>query len=100
MHPTLTLALTVAGTAGSGLPAPQVPAGFSGFSTLITSWLVWGVRAAGIIGLLVAALMIIVGRRNRNQLATEGVFGSVWVGVGIALASSAALLVDAVLGAS
>jgi hypothetical protein len=80
------------------LPSPQAPPGLDRFSNLILGWGVWALRVGGIAGLLLAAFMIIVGRRNRNQLATEGVFGSLWVGVGLAIGSSAAALVGAFLG--
>ena len=72
------------------LPSPQAPPGLDRVSNLILGWGVWALRVGGIAGLLLAAFMIIVGRRNRNQLATEGVFGSLWVVVGLAIGSSAA----------
>jgi hypothetical protein len=40
--------------------------------------------------------MIIVGRRSRNQMAIDGLMGTVWVFAGLALAGSAAVLVNAV----
>lgn len=74
-------------------PGPAAPPGLENLSTLILSWLKWGVLVAGVAGILICAGMIIVGRRNRNQLAADGVLGSVWVMAGLALASAAAALV-------
>jgi hypothetical protein len=53
-----------------------------------------GVLIVGSVGgLLICALMIVFGRRNRNQMAMEGVMGSAWVAGGLALGSAAAGIV-------
>ena len=70
--PLTTLALDV--LAAVPQPKPQAPPGLENASNLILGWLVWGARVGGVAGVLICALMIIAGRRNRNQMATEGVF--------------------------
>jgi len=53
------------------------------------------VIVAGVLGIFICALMLIIGRRNRSATAYEGLVGSAWVIGGLALASVAALLVGA-----
>jgi cytosine/uracil/thiamine/allantoin permease len=48
-----------------------------------------------VLGILICAIMLIIGRRNRSATAYEGLVGSAWVLGGLALASVAALLVGA-----
>lgn len=79
-------------------PPPQAPPGIGELAEQVIAWLKWGVLAAGMIGILVCAGMIIVGRRRRGGLAQEGLIGSVWVLGGLALASVAAVLVGAFAG--
>jgi type II secretory pathway component PulF len=74
-------------------PQPEAPPGLDQLTDTLLAWLKWGVLVAGIGGLLICAGMIILGRRNRNQMATDGVLGSLWVLGGLALASAAATLV-------
>jgi hypothetical protein len=74
-------------------PPPAAPPGLEGFATQVLGWMKWLVLVAGVVGLLVCALLVIVGRRNRSATAYEGMVGSAWVLGGLALASSAALLV-------
>jgi hypothetical protein len=65
---------------------------------MLLSWLVWGIAISGLAGLLICAGMIILGRRSRNQMAIDGLIGALWVFGGLALAGSAAVLVNAVTG--
>ena len=76
-------------------PAPKAPPGLDALAQQLLGWLKWGVLVAGILGILVCALMLIIGRRNRSATAYEGLVGSAWVIGGLALASVAALLVGA-----
>ena len=76
-------------------PAPKPPPGLDALAQELLGWLKWGVLVAGILGILVCALMLIIGRRNRSATAYEGLVGSAWVIGGLALASVAALLVGA-----
>ena len=76
-------------------PAPTVPPGLGAFADQILGWLKWGVLFAGVLGILVCAIMIIIGRRNRSATAYEGLVGSAWILGGLALASVAAVIVGA-----
>jgi len=76
-------------------PAPAVPPGLGAFADQILGWLKWAVLVAGVLGILVCAIMIIVGRRNRSATAYEGLVGSAWILGGLALASVAAVIVGA-----
>lgn len=76
-------------------PGPVAPPGFADLAADLLGWLKWGVLVAGVLGILICALMLIIGRRNRSATAYEGLIGSAWVLGGLALASVAALLVGA-----
>jgi hypothetical protein len=84
--------------AGTPDPPPQAPPGLEELAGHLIGWLKWGVLTAGMIALLVCAIMIIVGRRNRGGLAHEGVRGSLWVLGGLTLAALATVLVGTVAG--
>jgi hypothetical protein len=71
------------------------PPGLSELAGELLGWLKWGVIVAGVLGIFICALMLIIGRRNRSATAYEGLVGSAWVIGGLALASVAALLVGA-----
>ncbi len=79
-------------------PPPQAPPGIEELADQLIGWLKWGVLSAGMIGILICAGMIIVGRRHRGGLAQEGLIGSLWVMGGLALASLAAVLVGTFAG--
>lgn len=76
-------------------PGPVAPPGFAELAGNLLGWLKWGVLVAGVLGILICALMLIIGRHNRSATAYEGLVGSAWVIGGLALASVAALLVGA-----
>ena len=76
-------------------PAPAAPPGLAQFGDQIISWLKWGVLFAGVLGILICAVMLIIGRRNRSATAYEGLVGSAWILGGLALASVAAVIVGA-----
>ncbi len=76
-------------------PGPVAPPGFADLAGDLLSWVKWGVLVAGVLGILFCAFMLIIGRRNRSATAFEGLVGSAWVLAGLALASTAALLVGA-----
>ena len=78
-------------------PPAELPPGFDRFSNTIIGWLKGIAIVGGVGGLLICALMVIFGRRNRNQMATEGVMNTLWVAGGVALASSSSLLVGVFL---
>lgn len=76
-------------------PPPTAPPGLDALAAQLLGWLKWGVIFAGLIGILVCAIMLIVGRRNRSATAYEGLVGSAWILGGLGLASIAALIVGA-----
>ena len=76
-------------------PPPTAPPGLAGFADQILGWLKWALRAAGVGGLLICAVMIVLGRRNRSAMAYEGLAGSAWILSGLALGSVTAVLVGA-----
>lgn len=76
-------------------PGPTAPPGFEELAGDLLGWLKWGVLVAGVLGILICALMLIIGRRNRSATAYEGLIGSAWVIGGPALTSVAALRVGA-----
>ncbi|MFC4945837.1 hypothetical protein [Pseudonocardia sp. GCM10023141] len=76
-------------------PPPAAPPGLESLANQLLGWLKWGVLVAGVLGILVCAVMIIIGRRNRSATAYEGLVGSAWILAGLALASVAAVIVGA-----
>lgn len=60
---------------------------------MVVSILKWLLVVSGVAGLLMCSLMIVVGRRNRNQIAQQGVFDLGYVFLGLAVGSIAATLV-------
>jgi hypothetical protein len=86
-----------AGTGDSGIPNGPVkaPPGLADLTNTVIGWIKWGVLAAGVIGILICAFMIIAGRRDRHRMAIEGLVGGAWVLGGLAMASVAAVLVGA-----
>lgn len=76
-------------------PEPIAPPGFADLAGDLLGWMKWGVLAAGVLGLLICSLMLIIGRRNRSATAYEGLIGSAWVVGGLALASVTAVMVGA-----
>jgi hypothetical protein len=76
-------------------PPPAPPPGLEGLANQLLGWMKWGVIIAGLVGLLICAIMLILGRRNRSATAYEGMVGSAWILGGLGLASVAALIVGA-----
>lgn len=76
-------------------PGP-LPGQLGAFGSTIVGWLKTIAIIAGVIMLVVSGIMVIVGRRNRNQFAQDGLVGSIWVIGGLALVGTAATLVGAI----
>lgn len=69
-------------------PPPSVPVPeLETLANLIIGGMKWFGLVAGVVGILICAMMIMVGRRNRNQVASDGLSGIVWVIGGLALLS-------------
>ncbi|WP_226351780.1 hypothetical protein [Pseudonocardia sp. ICBG601] len=75
-------------------PPPQRPPGKLGdFVDQIIGWFKWGLIAAGVVGLLVCAAMIVIGRKRNHAMAIDGLTGTLWVVGGLALAAGASGIV-------
>jgi len=76
---------------------PKAP---KGLEEIFGDWIGYGkwiILGAGVFGLLICAGMMILGRRNRSQMAADGATGIPWVIAGLIVASSAATIVGIVL---
>ncbi len=78
-------------------PAPVAPPGLGQVANQMLGWLKWIGIVAGLVGFGLCALMMILGRRNRSNLAVDGATGIPWVLGGLSLMSLASGLVGAVL---
>lgn len=78
-------------------PAPLAPPGLEKFANDFLGWLKWTGLACGVAGLMFCGIMMMVGRRNRSQLAAEGASGIPWVVGGLSVVSLAAGITSAVL---
>jgi uncharacterized protein involved in cysteine biosynthesis len=84
---------------GIDLNAPAKP--IPGLGPQINDWLGWVKSlaiAAGVVGILVSAIMMMIGRRNRSHLSAEGATGLLWVIAGLSVASMAGGIVATVMG--
>ncbi|MFK3984490.1 hypothetical protein ACI2K4_29465 [Micromonospora sp. NPDC050397] len=88
------LKLVVAGqavlAADAPNPAPSPPPGMQEVATDFLGWGKWILLVAGVLGFMICAGMMIIGRRNRSQTAVDGAAGVPWVLAGLALTSLAA----------
>ncbi|MGE0296441.1 MAG: hypothetical protein AB7I38_11915 [Dehalococcoidia bacterium] len=69
-------------------PPPAVPIPeLQNLANTIIGGMKWFGLVGGMVGILICAMQIMVGRRNRNQLASDGLSGVVWVIGGLSLLS-------------
>lgn len=78
-------------------PAPVAPPGMAEPAAQLLGWLKWTGIVAGLVGFGMCAIMMILGRRNRSNMAVDGASGIPWVLGGLSLMSLSAGLVGAVL---
>jgi hypothetical protein len=78
-------------------PAPVAPPGLAATANTMLAWLKWIGLVAGVLGFGLCALMMIVGRRNRSNMAVDGASGIPWVFAGLSLMTLSAGLVGAML---
>jgi hypothetical protein len=78
-------------------PAPIAPPGMGEPAAQLLGWLKWVGIMAGLVGFGMCAIMMILGRRNRSNMAVDGATGIPWVLGGLSLMSLSAGLVGAVL---
>jgi hypothetical protein len=79
-------------------PAPIAPPGLQGPAEMLLGWMKWIGVVAGMVGLGICALMMILGRRGRSTMAVDGASGIPWVLGGLSLITLSSGLVAAVLG--
>ncbi len=78
-------------------PPPVAPPGLEKFANDFLGWLKWAGLASGVAGLMFCGIMMMIGRRNRSQLAAEGASGIPWVVGRLSVVSLAAGITSAVL---
>jgi len=78
-------------------PRPVAPPGMAGPAGRMLGWLKWVGLVSGVVGLGMCAIMMILGRRNRSNMAVDGASGIPWVLGGLSLMTLSAGLVGAVL---
>jgi hypothetical protein len=92
-----TLMNLVLAAGGVPNPGPIAPPGMAAPATMLLGWLKWIGIVSGLVGFAMCALMMILGRRNRSNLAADGATGIPWVLGGLSLMTLASGLVGAVL---
>jgi hypothetical protein len=74
-------------------PKPAPPPGLQGFGNDVVSWMKYIGIIACLGGLIACGIMMAVGRRNRNEMSTQGALGLPWVMAGMAVIGGAAGIV-------
>lgn len=95
MTPLLTTALDLLAAVPN--PGPVAPPGMAEPAEQLISWMKWVGIIAGVIGFGMCALMMILGRRNRSNMAVDGATGIPWVLGGLSTMSLAAGVVGALV---
>ena len=96
----LIVTMVLAGPAwAQGAPNPPAapPPGLDAAANTFLGWLKWGGLVAGVLGLGISGIMMMVGRRNRSTMAVDGASGIPWVIGGLTVMSFAASITSAVL---
>lgn len=75
-------------------PAPKAPPGLELAADTFLAWLKWGAMVAGVVGLIICGIMMMVGRRQRSSTAVDGATGVPWVLMGLSLVVFAAGIVS------
>lgn len=79
-------------------PSPTAPPGIGAAADTLLGWMKWGGLVAGVAGLIICAIMMMIGRRNRSATAADGAAGIPWVLGGLTVIAFSAGLVGAVAG--
>ncbi|MGQ0843871.1 MAG: hypothetical protein ACT4QF_07025 [Sporichthyaceae bacterium] len=90
-------AITALATANVPNPGPIAP---PGTEIIVGNWIgyfKWFALVAGTIGLITCGIMMMIGRRHRSALASEGAAGVPWVIAGLILVSLTSTIVATVL---
>jgi hypothetical protein len=84
---------------GGNVPNPpaQAPPGVAGPVNMILGWIKWGSLIAGSIGLSWCGGKMMIGHRNRSNMAADGASGVPWVLLGLSLVAMSSALVGVFL---
>ncbi|WP_309114655.1 hypothetical protein [Saccharothrix sp.] len=75
-------------------PPPQAPEGpLAEATNTMLGFMKWGGLVGGVGAGIAAGIMMVIGRRNRNNMAIEGAISIPWIVGGLALVLGAASLV-------
>lgn len=75
-------------------PAPAAPGEVTAQWSKVMGLAKWAAFAAGAVGLLIAGMMMSVGRRHRSQTAADGAVGIPWVIGGLSTVALAVPIVN------
>jgi len=64
------------------------------------SWMKWIGLALGVTGFLMVAIMLMIGRRNRSQVAADSLTSLIWITVGLVILGMGAALSEAIISYS
>ncbi len=78
-------------------PGPIAPPGMEGPASQFIGWMKWVGIVAGLVGFGMCAIMMILGRRNRSNMAVDGATGIPWVLAGLSTLTLAAGVVGALV---
>ncbi len=78
-------------------PSAQPPDKVTGKIMELLGWLKWGAIVAGLAGLFICAIMMMLGRRGKSQTAVEGAVGIPWVLAGLLLLAVGYMIVNTVV---
>ena len=78
-------------------PGPEAPPGMAEPAAQLISWMKWAGIIAGLVGFGMCSVMMILGRRNRSNMAVDGATGIPWVLGGLSTMSLAAGIVGALV---
>jgi hypothetical protein len=78
-------------------PQPVAPPGMEEVAATFLGWGKWVLMVSGVLGFMICAGMMIVGRRGRSQTAVDGAAGVPWVLAGLSLTGLAAGIATVVL---
>ncbi|WP_322751401.1 MULTISPECIES: hypothetical protein [unclassified Frankia] len=57
----------------------------------------YGGLTAGVIGLAICGIQMMIGRKNRNAMSADGAFGVPWTLLGVSLIAMGSILLSTVL---
>lgn len=76
---------------------PKPPPGMDDFAGDWIGWAYWVGGLGGFFGIVICAIMMMIGRRNRHNMSVDGATGMLWVIGGLCLLVMAGSIVTGVL---